>query len=116
MNSNIITEDETERVKKEESLRQLSNELISAQQRIEELEDTLDSNHELRMRDIDYQKAVITDLVNELQQINEEEDVDTDEVSWGWSIVAMAMLLCMIYQCLIHALLRNSVMCTCTCN
>lgn len=76
LNNDKIKEEEAIKQDREQVLSDLQNELQASQERIEELEQTLTNDQELRKKDLDYQQAMMTDLVNQLQQLTgNEEDV-----------------------------------------
>lgn len=77
MHDDKIKEEEAIKQDREQTLTDLQIELQSSQQRVEELEQAMSTDQELRKKDLDYQQAIMTDLVNQFQQLTgNEEDVN----------------------------------------
>ena len=77
-----IKEEEEVKMRREQALLEISEELSLAKQRVEELEDALEQDQQLREKDLDYQKAVVMDVISQLTQVTGEnnEDNDLDQV------------------------------------
>ena len=71
LNNDKIKDEQARNIAREEALAVARDDLLVARQQIEELEQSLASDQELRDRDLEYQEAVVMDTVTQLRQLTD---------------------------------------------